>query len=147
MQSYESTIENVHTTTPGAFITSQPSTPDGTLEVERFPREEFSFLPHIIQILEKVETGKNEQEIKNMTRKLKEKFRKCQQILHELPGADLSREEQEQILRQEKQLLDQKRAARHKYLELPIMSNKVNENDGDSVNTIQEETTMDTREG
>ncbi|CAG8474961.1 1859_t:CDS:2 [Acaulospora colombiana] len=101
-------MENVLlTTTPGAFISSQPPTPDVVSEIDR---EEFSFLPHIIQILEKVETGKNEQEIKNMkARKLKEKFRRCQQILHELPGADLSREEQEQILRKEKQLLDQKR--------------------------------------
>ena len=49
---------------------SQPQTPvtatGSTFEMDRFPREEFLFLPHIIQILDKVETGKNDQEIKTM---------------------------------------------------------------------------------
>ncbi|CAG8683216.1 40450_t:CDS:2 [Gigaspora margarita] len=87
---------------------------ESTSELDRFPREEFSFLPHVVQLLDKVSSGKNEIEIRNMvrtskTKKLKEKFQRCHQILQELPGADLSREEQEDLLRTEKELLEQKR--------------------------------------
>lgn len=53
-------------TTPGSFVTSQPQTPDDSIQVDRFPREEFTFLPYIMQILDKVETDKNENEIKIM---------------------------------------------------------------------------------
>ncbi|CAG8659104.1 3749_t:CDS:2, partial [Dentiscutata erythropus] len=81
---------------------------ESTSELDRFPREEFSFLPQVVQILDKVSSGKNEIEIRNMTKKLKEKFQRCHQILQELPGADLSREEQEELLRTEKELLEQK---------------------------------------
>ncbi|CAG8604415.1 603_t:CDS:2 [Racocetra fulgida] len=73
---------------------------ESTSEPDRFPREEFSFLPHVVQLLDKVSSGKNE---------LKEKFQRCHQILQELPGADLSREEQEALLRAENALLEQKR--------------------------------------
>ncbi|CAG8494450.1 15142_t:CDS:2 [Dentiscutata heterogama] len=97
---------------------------ESTSELDRFPREEFSFLPQVVQILDKVSSGKNEIEIRNMTKKLKEKFQRCHQILQELPGADLSREEQEELLRTEKESLEQKRAARRKYSELPIMQFK-----------------------
>ncbi|CAG8542875.1 5373_t:CDS:2 [Diversispora eburnea] len=147
MQSYESIESTLFTTTLGAFVTSQPPTPDDSIQVDRFPREEFSFLPYIMQILDKVETvetDKNENEIKTM---LKEKFQRCQQILCELPGADLTPVEQEQILKEEKQILEQRRIARHKYSELSIMSNSTNNNDDESINTIKDETFMDTREG
>ncbi|RHZ47790.1 hypothetical protein Glove_567g11 [Diversispora epigaea] len=147
MQSYESIENTLFTTTPGAFVTSQPPTPDDSIQADRFPREEFSFLPYVMQILDKVETGKNENEIKTMIKKLKEKFQRCQQILYELPGADLTLAEQEQILKEEKQILEQRRIARHKYSELSIMSNNTNDNDGELINTVQEETSMDTREG
>ncbi|KAF0527301.1 putative RNA-binding protein [Gigaspora margarita] len=66
---------------------------ESTSELDRFPREEFSFLPHVMQLLDKVSSGKNEIEIRNMV---------------QLPG-DLSREEQEDLLRTEKELLEQKR--------------------------------------
>ena len=70
MQSYSSFDSTLLATPGSSFLLSQsqPQTPvtatGSTFEIDHFPREEFSFLPHIIQILNKVETGKNEQEIK-----------------------------------------------------------------------------------
>ncbi|GES96791.1 autotransporter domain-containing protein [Rhizophagus clarus] len=126
MQGYAS-FDSTLLVTPGSSFMlsqSQPQTPvtatGSTSEIDRFPREEFSFLPHIIQVLDKVETGKNEQEIKAMMRKLKDKVHRCQKILDDLPGADLSRERQERLRNEDKEILENKRKLRRRYLELQI---------------------------
>ncbi|GBC50929.1 uncharacterized protein OCT59_022570 [Rhizophagus irregularis] len=126
MQSYSSFDSTVLVTPGSSFMLSQsqPQTPvtatGSSSEIDRFPREEFSFLPHILQILDKVETGKNEQEIKAMMRKLKDKVNRCQKILDDLPGADLSRERQERLKNEDKEILENKKKRRQRYLGLQI---------------------------
>ncbi|CAI2167345.1 3802_t:CDS:2 [Funneliformis geosporum] len=156
MQNY--TVDSTFLTTPGgSFILtqSQPQTPatatGSTFEIDRFPREEFSFLPHMIQILDKVETGRNEVEIKTMMRKLKGKIHQCQKILEDLPGADLSRERQETLRNEDKEILEKKKKRRHKYLGLQIFqtaaaicNNKNNPNNPTSVSTEDNNHHMDT---
>ena len=42
-------------------------------------------------------------------RRLKEKIHRCQKILDDLPGADLSRERQERLRDEDKEILEQKK--------------------------------------
>ncbi|CAG8483685.1 6098_t:CDS:2 [Paraglomus occultum] len=74
-----------------------------------FQRSEFTFLPQIAQILELIESSNDKQEINKLTLKLKESFQRCHQILEDLPGADLSREAQDELLAEEKDILQQKK--------------------------------------
>ena len=42
-------------------------------------------------------------------RRLKEKIHRCQKILDDLPGADLSKERQERLRDEDKEILEQKK--------------------------------------
>ncbi|RUP46813.1 hypothetical protein BC936DRAFT_146494 [Jimgerdemannia flammicorona] len=101
---------------------SVPATPTATTMPYQFQRSDFTLLPQLAQILERLEQGQDLAEIGRAVKGLNESFVRCQRILDQLPGADLSREEQENQLRQETQVLTLKKAQLRQYMNLPLIS-------------------------
>ena len=48
-------------------------------------------------------------------RKLKDKIHRCKKVLDDLPGADLSRERQERLRNEDKEILEKKKFVALKY--------------------------------
>ncbi|KAF9915689.1 hypothetical protein BX616_005617 [Lobosporangium transversale] len=97
-------------------LTSQTIMSDGQEAEQRFQPSDFSFLSQVLTILQKIEAGEDAQEIGRLSSNLKTSFKKCQNILDHLPGADLSPDEQEKILAEEMKILERKKAQLKTYL-------------------------------
>ena len=89
-------------------VTSATAGETGGTE-QTFQPSDFSFLSQLLHILQKVEAGEDPQEIATLASNLKTSFKKCQTILDHLPGADLSPNEQADILAEEMQVLEKKK--------------------------------------
>ncbi|KAG9289418.1 hypothetical protein G9A89_007979 [Geosiphon pyriformis] len=99
-------------------------------EDDVFPSSEFKFLPKIFDILETLEANqdtkqKTNQDTRQKTNKLmenlREQFERGRNILENLPGSDLTREEQDRLIKERKGFLAKRRTEREKYLKTSIM--------------------------
>ncbi|KAG0052553.1 MCM DNA helicase complex subunit [Gryganskiella cystojenkinii] len=94
---------------------------------QNFQPSDFSFLPQLLHILQKVESGEDAQEIATLASNLKTSFKRCQMILDHLPGADLSPDEQNRVLEEEMKVLEKKKSQLSTYLSWQIFNHPVEE--------------------
>ncbi|RKP25978.1 hypothetical protein SYNPS1DRAFT_22161 [Syncephalis pseudoplumigaleata] len=87
-----------------------------------FRREQFQFLPRIAHILDLIASDGSTIEIAKATAELNDNFQRCLQILESLPGADLTREDQQQRLAERTAELAQKREQLDTYAKLATLN-------------------------
>ncbi|KAG2178931.1 hypothetical protein INT43_001778 [Umbelopsis isabellina] len=89
-----------------------------------FNKNDFVFLPSFLNIVELMQNGNDQVGIGRAVSELWEKFDHAQQVLSELPGIQYTKQEQEAILEQEKQLLDLRTQQLAKHLSSPPIENE-----------------------
>ncbi|KAG0321893.1 hypothetical protein BGZ99_003618 [Dissophora globulifera] len=108
----------------GSLTSSLTSITDTREQEQTFQPSDFSFLPQLLVILQKLEAGDDAQELATLASNLKTSFKKCQTILDHLPGADLSPDEQARILAEEIQVLEKKKAQLATYLSWQVFQHE-----------------------
>ncbi|CAO3622026.1 unnamed protein product [Cunninghamella echinulata] len=83
-----------------------------------FNKSEFSFLPTIHDIVNKILTGDNSEDIGKAVIRLNERIEHARRILQDLPGLQYVKEEQEDILKRELSILEEKKNQIDKYSSL-----------------------------
>ncbi|KAI9592988.1 hypothetical protein BDF19DRAFT_450052 [Syncephalis fuscata] len=86
-----------------------------------FRRDHFQFLPRLAQILDLIASGGSAIEVAKATTELNDSFQRCLQTLDALPGADLTREDQQQRLAERTAELAQKRQQLDTYAKLATL--------------------------
>ncbi|KAI8058497.1 hypothetical protein BDF22DRAFT_666178 [Syncephalis plumigaleata] len=87
-----------------------------------FRREQFQFLPRIAHILDLIASDGSTIEIAKATAELNDGFQRCLQMLDALPGANLTREDQQQRLAERTAELAQKRQQLDTYAKLATLN-------------------------
>lgn len=89
-----------------------------------FNKNDFVFLPSFLNVVELIQNGNDQVGIGRAVSELWEKFDHAQQVLSDLPGIQYTKQEQEAILQQEKQLLDLRTQQLAKHLSSPPIENE-----------------------
>ncbi|CAG8515077.1 8767_t:CDS:2 [Ambispora leptoticha] len=105
-------------------INSQQLPPQQSHLQDGFPREEFKFLPKIYELFDAFDPEKdNRSQVHQLMEKLRHQFERGRNILENLPGVDLVREQQDRLIHNQKEYLLKRKAQRQKYLNLPLLKN------------------------
>jgi Cu/Ag efflux pump CusA len=88
-----------------------------------FKKSEFSFLQDFSNIVDLILTGSNQDVIGKAVAQLDERFEHARQVLEDLPGLHNVKEEQEEILQTEINVLEHRKQQLNKYLSLSIFNN------------------------
>jgi len=119
------------TTTPGSVSTSSVTTPASTHPLLHIPvnlsAELSSILPVVLSMLQAIREGKEELLLAKEATKVNEKFQKCLKLLEDLPGTDLTREQQEKRFIECEAKLKRKCELIEKYQTLPIFQQQQKE--------------------
>jgi hypothetical protein len=83
-------------------------------------KDDFNFLPLFYNILQYIQEGKEELEIIKAINLLNEKFIKSKKIIENLPGTELTREQQEALYKEFQKKLKEKNNLIEKYKNLEI---------------------------
>ncbi|KAJ3041168.1 hypothetical protein HDV00_009883 [Rhizophlyctis rosea] len=89
-----------------------------------FDRTAFTFLPHLLEILNKMQlsngTPEEAADIANLVASLKQSLTSAQKYLHTLPGTNAPTSKLEATLAHERAVLERKKETLKKFSELPI---------------------------
>lgn len=96
-------------------ISSTVDNPINTTHHLTFNKSEFFFLPTIHEIVNKILTGDNSEDIGKAVVRLNERIEHARLILQDLPGLQYVKEEQEDILKHEMSILEEKKKQIEKY--------------------------------
>ncbi|KAK9680682.1 hypothetical protein K7432_015882 [Basidiobolus ranarum] len=103
---------------------STPGTPSVTAPTDASPvtfsREDFTLLSYLAPALDCLEKGDDIQEAANQLNQLKEKLSYLYRLMEELPGSDLSRNQQKILLSKDTEELKLKKTQLERYLSFPI---------------------------